>query len=184
MELQRERMAAVAERLVRRACGAGEQFGAGRQVEGVAVPVQHLPVRVRQGRERRAQAGFGRRDRPPANLARARIDARARRRRDQLRAQAGADHGPPRAEPLADDRDLGLQPRIGLGFIDADRPAQHHQQVRRIGRDQRQVVHAGLEHADLVPAVAHGIGNHAGMLERHMLDYVGAASGLGHRQLS
>jgi hypothetical protein len=49
-----------------------------------------------------------------------------------------------------------------------------------------QVIHAGLIHADFVTTRAGCIGNHAGVLESHVLDHIGAARaarcmGIAHR---
>jgi hypothetical protein len=129
VELQRQHMRADGIGLVRRGSGGGKQFGAGGQVEGIAVPVQHLPVGLGQRGQRRTPTSFRGRDRRPADFARARIHARTGSGCNQLRTQARTDHWPLCMKTVTNDGDLGFEPRIGFGLIDADRAAEHHKQI-------------------------------------------------------
>src|SRR5262245_37471659 len=91
MELQAERRLAEGEGLVRRDVGGSQPFGARREIESVAVPVQDKPILV-QMFQAGLKPGRGERDRPDADLpGLAGINARTKRPRQKLRAEADAE---------------------------------------------------------------------------------------------
>src|SRR5690606_5357674 len=98
-ELQAEGVASEAEALVRADAARRERRRTGRHVEGVAVPVQDDDLRRYAGEDLAARARIER-DRAPADLVDARAvgcahlpDAGAAGVREQLRAEAYAEHG-------------------------------------------------------------------------------------------
>jgi len=84
MELQSEHAPSEREGLLRACFAARESLGARGKLEGVPVPVEDPAA---------SAAPTDRRDRKPADLALAvRAHRRAERRRDELRAEADAEH--------------------------------------------------------------------------------------------
>src|SRR5579862_9792918 len=104
--LERERVVAPGEGLVRVEPRGAQQLRPTRKIERVSVPVQHRRARV-QLRERRGAAGIGERERTPTELlALALVDAGAQRLRHDLRAKTEPEHRTPELEATLDDGDL------------------------------------------------------------------------------
>ncbi len=167
MELERQRRGPPSEGLVRAERACGEARRPRRDVEGVAVPVQHRgAVEMRK----RPCLALGReRDRCPADLLDAHGgDARVEGRCHELGAEADAEHRAPGGKTSLDQRDLAREERIGVGLIGADRPAQDHQQVgrRRVGPGE--VLHGGIEIGDVMAAPGEQRAQQAQVLERDM----------------
>ena len=99
VELERQDVAAQGEGLVLVNFAAGQKLRALRQVEGVAVPVQHR-LRSKRG-DAGARSSVGEADAAPANFLLATgIDASAKRRRDKLRTETDAQGGAPRYQAI------------------------------------------------------------------------------------
>ena len=99
-------------------------------------------------------AGLDESHRRPADLLDgAGRNPRPERRRHQLRTEADAQYRLVRFEARADRRDLIADERIGIGFIDADRPAQHDQEVGRLQLCGIDAIDARLEIANLITAL-------------------------------
>ena len=173
MELQREPVPPEGERLVRRARCCGEVFGALRQVERVAMPMQHRHACER--RQRRAHSGLAQFHRRPADLLEARlIDARTRRARHELRAKANPQHRAALGKAPRDERDLGAKKGIVALLIDADRPAEHDEKIGRAEFGRGEIVHRGAAIRHLVAARRERCGERIEILERDMAQRDGA----------
>ena len=170
VELQRQHPAPIgAERLIRRDRGFGEPHRAHRQVESIAVPMQHPAFGLAQRIERRFASVRREPDQAPADLLLARgIDAGAEHRGDKLRAEADADHGLAAGEHRLDHGELGAQERIAVELVDADRTAEHDENVGVLGL--RQVVDASLQGAQRDAARGECIFQRARVLEANMSD--------------
>ena len=106
----------------------GQQGGGGRQVEGIAVPVQHGGPA--QGCQGRGCAGFRQLQAAPADLlGLARIDRRAQGLCHELGAQADAQQGPSFAQAAADELQFTGKEGIGRPVVDAHGTAQDDAQV-------------------------------------------------------
>ena len=94
MELDPPRLGAVdAERLVRRGLAAGEDRRARRRLEHVVVPLVDAGARVEQAEDRVVSCGLGRDDLEPAEFGLVGgEDVAAERAREDLAAQADAEH--------------------------------------------------------------------------------------------
>src|SRR5579875_991020 len=123
-----------------------------RQIEGVSVPVQHArPGReLRQGRG--AAGGAQSHAGPPDLLESGAVDLGAEPARHQLCAEADAEHRLAHLESLLEQRDLGLEERIAVVLVDADRPAEHHQQIAIRELRGREIVGRRVAIARLVAA--------------------------------
>jgi hypothetical protein len=110
MELERQHLAVVdAEGLMRRDRGLGEPGRATRQIESVAVPMQHPELVFGERDERRFAAVRGEAEQAPADLLLAAgINAAAKHRGDELRAEADADDRLAAADHRLDHGELGL----------------------------------------------------------------------------
>src|SRR5579863_3580833 len=96
MALKAEHVIAPRKRLVFASRRGGKMRGAGRKVEGVAVPMEHRGMRAVEMAQRRSLSSGGQRERAPAELLGCRrIDARPEHARDQLRAEADAERRKP-----------------------------------------------------------------------------------------
>ena len=104
------------------------------------MPMQHR--RRGERRQRRCFAGIAQCQRRKTDfLHRSRRDARSKRRSHHLRAEANAEHRLIGLKPGLDGSDLAGDKRIGFGLVNADRPAQHDDEI---GCDER----AGVERLD------------------------------------
>ena len=151
MKLQRELRRRAGERLHRTMRRRGETLASRRQLAIVAVPVQHR--RGAERRQHRSPAGGRQRQRRPADLLdRTRRHPRAKRRRHHLRAEADAEDRLVGFDARGDRGDFAGDERIGFALIDADRTAEHDDEI---GRDQRLRVErldAGIVIANLIAA--------------------------------
>ena len=128
MELQGQLSRPGPEGLVGRDVRGGQQAGAGRQVEGIAVPVQHGgPAQGGQGRGfpglRQVQAA------PADLLGLAGIDGRAQGLRHELGAQADAQQGTAFGQTAADEFLFPRKEGVGRPVVDAHGAAQDDTQV-------------------------------------------------------
>src|SRR5690348_5309246 len=129
MELECETVTANGERLVGRARRRREMRRARRQIERIAVPVQHARPR-REFSQGRGAAGGTQIDAGPADLLEAGgVHLGAERTRHELRAETDAEHRLARLETFFDQRDFRLEERIAVLLVDADRPAEHDKEV-------------------------------------------------------
>ena len=99
---------AAAERLVRGEGRRGQQVNARRQVEGVAVPVQHGHIR-RQLSQRRALTFGGKRNRRPPQLFVARVHPATQGAGHELSAQTNAQRRPVGCQPPLKQAQLRYQ---------------------------------------------------------------------------
>src|SRR5215470_724733 len=170
VELQPERMLPPGKGLIGVEPRGGQQLGFAREVESVAVPVQHRGARAQLG-ERGLAAGFGERERAPAQLlALASIDASAERLRHDLRAEAETEHGAAVPQAAFDGGDLSLEERIVPRLVDADRSAQNDQQIRIDEIAGAEIVQAGVAISDGEAEFAQHRGKAAEVLERDVPD--------------
>src|SRR5262249_23741294 len=170
MELQRQYFAViVAERLMRRDRGFGEPSGATRQVEGIAVPMEHPELVLGERGERRFAPIGGEAEQAPTDLLLAiRIDTGAEYRGERLPAEANADDWLAAGNRLLDNGELLLEERIAVDLIDADRRAEHDEDVGVLGR--REIIDAGLQIAKLDAAAGNCVFQRAGILEGNVTD--------------
>src|SRR5579885_205397 len=113
MELERERIGAQRKCLVAAEGRGGEQRRALRQIERIAVPVQHRRVVSKMAQWRFAAFGGQRNRRPSYFLCAGRIDAGAQRPRHQLRAETDPDCRTPRRQPFFQQIDRSEERRVG-----------------------------------------------------------------------
>ncbi len=136
MEEEPPRRASDPEGLHRGGDRAGERRGGHGEVEHLAVPVKDLR-RGGQGADHRV-VGIEHIDGAPPDLRRRRRpDVRAERARQELRAEAYAEHRHLPVERLGDPADLGRQSGEPVGVVDAHRPAHEHRAGHLAGRGQR-----------------------------------------------
>lgn len=113
MELQRQCVAAMTERLVRRRGCAGKQFSAWRNAEGVAMSMQYRHA-FQHGQER-SLARFAQLDGRPADLiGGTRVHARTERTGHQLSTQAQTQCRTQKPQTLVQAGDLLDEPWVGL----------------------------------------------------------------------
>jgi hypothetical protein len=117
---------------------------AGRQVEGVRVPLEHVLAAVEVPAQAVRLRGRRRMQAVPADLAHiVRPHTGAERRGQKLRAEADAEDRDVEPQRFPDRRDLGGQVRVFVGLVHVHGPAQHDQSVvaahvrllRRIARE-------------------------------------------------
>ena len=133
MKLQGE-LRRQARKCLHRTCfSRGEFFASRGQIAIIAMPMQHR--RRGERRERRCFAGIAQCQRRKTDfLHRSRRDARSKGRRHHLCAEANAEHRLIGLKPGLDGSDLAGDKRIGFGLVNADRPAQHDDEI---GCDER-----------------------------------------------
>src|SRR6185312_4767084 len=120
MELHAEAARADAIGLMRVARRRGEQRGAGREREGVVVPVEDGGA-VEAGDERLGAPGVGQGDREYPDFRNfAGVDPRAEPARQQLRAEAEADGEPAGARGGGEERGFVVEPRLVGGHRAAE----------------------------------------------------------------
>src|ERR1700730_16315476 len=128
MELQAENVGTRGKGLVAAHRGRGEMDGAPRQIEGVAVPMQHR--RSRQMPQRCGCGGIRQIDRPPADLLdTGRIDSCAERAGDELGAKADTESRPAGAQPGFEKIEFLAEKWIFVVFISADGRAEHDDEI-------------------------------------------------------
>jgi hypothetical protein len=174
MELERQGMIAGLECLMRADIGGGQVHRAFRQIEDVAMPVQH-----RQSRQRPhhipACPGQGKRL-PSDLLGGPGIDPRTQRPRHQLGTKTDAQHRARRCQAPRDKGDFIRQIR--------DKAVPHRCRSARpaqpAGRDRkaRDINHAHVGIADVIAGIAQRLAEAAQILERQMAD---CQKCLGHR---
>ena len=121
----------------RRRCGPARP--ARGQRERVGVPLVGEEARRQPGEDRVALALEAARHVEPADLRRrAAPDLRARRRRQQLRAEADAEHRHAQLQRVAQQLDLRAHPRQPVGVADVHAAAEDRDrvEVRRRGRER------------------------------------------------
>lgn len=150
---------------------AGEAAGAFRQIERIAMPMQHLGALAGELGQRGAEA-FGRqRDLAPADLFhRPLVNSGAERGGHELCAEADAEHGLATRQAPLDQLDLGRQEAIGGDIADPDRPAEHHDEIGIANRAVGKLVRAGLAVGDIPAAPIEHPGEIAEILEGDMAD--------------
>lgn len=136
VELNAQGLAVIGESLVRANRGRGQTDGADRQVESIAVPMEHGAFAEMP--QRAVSSGIGQSDRGPADFFGAgRIDARTERTGDKLRAEANAENREPQGEPALDQRQLILEEGIGRFLISADWAAKDDERLRPVNGQSR-----------------------------------------------
>src|SRR6266851_2930987 len=177
MALQGKSVAFPGEGLVLVAWRRGEQARAFRQIESVAMPMQHRRA-VAEWRQAGSAPDLGELQRRPADLlARAGVDTRTQRARHELAAEADAEHRPAAGETMLDDAQLVHEEGVELLLIGADRPAQHDQEIRRRHLGSGEVVDRSIAIGDRPAATLEQRGEGAEILERDVAD----GDGAGHR---
>src|SRR5579883_975594 len=175
MTLEGEAVPLPGEGLLSVARRRSEMDGALRQIEGIAMPVQHR--RVAERCQAGGAASLAQKQRRPADLlAAAGIDAGAQGACHHLGTETDAEHGSPRGEAFADRVELVGDEGIDLLFIGADRPAEDDQEIGR--RDVRglEIIDRRLAIGDGPAAALQHRGKAAEILEGDMAD----GDGLGH----
>jgi hypothetical protein len=168
VELKSDRVSTERKRLIWTRRRRGEAFGAGWELEEVAMPVQDgQSIQVAQ---RSVAAGFGQFDRRPADFLNAGGDARAEGNGHELGAQANAERRRAGCESGAQRLDLRIQKGVEVALIGADRAAEDNQQISRLGLDRPQFVDAGVEVANAVAGNLQRACKGAEVLEVHMPD--------------
>jgi hypothetical protein len=180
MELQRQQIAPAPERLVRIDMARCQQFDIARQIERIAMPVQH-----RHAVDMAQRAGLVvNSDRMKAQFARAAgIDPRTQRGGHHLRPETHPQRRPVGIEPACQPPQLAGDPRMRVLFIDPHRPAHHDHQI---GAGEVVAGKIGVAHIDAIDLVS-------GRLDRititgnpfmgHVADDQGGFHGDGDRQL-
>ncbi|MNC44294.1 hypothetical protein D3C75_931960 [compost metagenome] len=136
---------------------AGQQLRAGRQVDGVFVPLEYLQ-RLPIDKAHRGPSGFA-----PVHAP----YMAAQTQRQQLSPQADGEHGPAQIQTAFEPLPFGRKPgRAGIGFI---RPAQ---QDHRIGADGRQLPQVGAKHLQRQPSGLGPKGDGTRAFGRMVLDQV------------
>src|SRR5262245_64349184 len=132
----------MGEGLVRRDLGRSKKRRAYGQIERVAMPVQLADAVDRA--EGRGLAFLGESHLVPAELLPAAgIDARREHGCERLAAETNTDGGNVLLHRRLDDGEFLLQQRIAVDLVDADRTAEHEEEVGRLGGVE--IVDAGFE---------------------------------------
>ena len=138
VELKPEHILAQRERLVGVRARGSQVRRVGRQIKGVAVPVQHRPVQVAK---RRGEPFGGERQSGPADLPRLpRKDLSTRRASDELRSQANAERRSVSRQAILDDAAFVLEKWEVRFFIRAKWAAQNDENVRILGLNRTEIV--------------------------------------------
>src|SRR5215471_10513939 len=126
------------------------------------MPVQH--TNTVDGAKRRRFALFGQHHLVPAELLLlARMDACRKNRSKRLAAETNPYRGHALLHRRFDSRELPLQEGIALDLVDADRSAEHDEEVGSLCRAE--VVNTGLEVVEHNAAVLQHAGERAGIFE-------------------
>jgi len=139
---------------------AGQLDGPGGQLERVGVPLVGVEAE-RQAVEHRI-AGGAARHLEPADLRRlAAVHLGARRRGQQLGAEADAEQRDVRLQRVAQQLDLGAQPRQPAGVADVHPAAEHHDGAERRQRAGHRLPAGRDPFRQLVPARRGALGKQA-----------------------
>ncbi len=138
-----------------------------RQIEIVAVPMQHVTafeVSQRAFLPRRRQL-----DRTPSNfLRRTGRDPRPERFGHELRAKTYSKRRAQSSKPAGDRGQLACKKGIGVFLVDADRPAQHDEKITVFDLRGLKGIHAGIKVSCFEPALRKDWRQRAQILERHV----------------
>ena len=102
------------------------------------------------------------------SLDRARRDARAKRRRHNLRAETNPQHRLVRFEAHRDRCNLVSDERIAVALVNADRTAEHDQQIGRQQRFRVERLDSGIVIADAIAARGNERPEQTEILEGHV----------------
>jgi len=153
VELQTQHPVADRVGLLHAAFGARQQFTALRQLEAVAVPMQHRHAGQRC--QHRAAARIRQRQRAEADLLEAHGgDGGAEQARDQLRAQTNAEQRPAAGQAPFEQTQFVGKKGIGPLVEGADRPTQCNEKIACRGLLTGQVVRRGVEVAHVESTLA------------------------------
>ena len=152
---------------IRKACSAGVAGGEGRRARRrqalVAVPLVCLEAGREMREERVALAGRREPHVAPADLRLARPPRLSPGgAREQLRAEADAEHRHPGGEQLRQERDLVRDPGMRVGLIDVHRAAERDHGAVGVPSAGEVIRLGSMPHVELGAGVADRLGEHAG----------------------
>ena len=168
MKLQGKLAATARKCLMRRQWRCGQQLASCRDIERVAVPVEHRGTG--KLRQRAAQPRCGHVHRAPAYFfLRPGIDLCAKGGGHDLRPKANAQQGLARSQPLRHHGPLVKQEGIDVFFAHANGAAQNHGQIRILPQIAGHGAHPGLHIGHVIAGLFQRLLKNAQMLKSHML---------------
>ena len=155
VELEAVGVVAPAERLLFATGRCREVRGAVGDVEAIAMPLEHRRIATQRGQHRIGSAVFGGLQAMPADLgAFHAMDRRAQHVRQQLRAEADAEHRLALREHAFDREQFGAQVRAVDAVLDVHRSAEHDQPAIAVDVGLRFGIALEVGEADAVAATA------------------------------
>src|ERR1700732_4619560 len=171
MKLHAENVGTRGKGLVAAHRGRGEMDGAPRQIEGVAVPMQHR--RSRQMPKRRGCGSIRQIDRPPADLLdTGRIDSCAERAGDELGAKADAESRPAGNYVCFEKIEFLAQKRIFVFLVNTNGRAEHDDETDCTRIERREAAKPNIVIMELIAGPRQRLLEGTEILEMNM-PYVG-----------